>query len=165
MKSVERKYTFIVDSMHGKLTRKLRIFGFDTLYYNYINDDELLNIISSTNRILLTGDKELYRKAQRYNNRCILLNENDEDNLVKIGKILKIVFSFDPEHSRCPLCNDILIRYKRSDIIDKVPKKVYDLNDEFLYCRACEKVYWRGSHIKRILELERMVNEKIANYR
>jgi hypothetical protein len=164
-KIAECKYMFIVDSMHGKLARKLRIFGFDSLYYNYINDDELLNILASTNRILLTGDKELYKKAIRYNNRCILLNEGDENNLVKIGRILNIKFLFDPSYSRCPLCNNILIKYEKSNVINKVPKKVYELNDEFWYCKACDKIYWRGSHIKRILELEMMVNEKILNYR
>ncbi len=50
---------FVIDSMLGTLARKLRIFGFDSLYYNHIDDEELLSLCLAMNRILLTSDEVL----------------------------------------------------------------------------------------------------------
>lgn len=150
---------FIVDCMLGTLARKLRIFGFDSLYYNDIDDDKLLSIASSTDRILLTADRELFKKTLKNNSRCILVNGNDEDDLVKISSILKLRLRFDLKNSRCPLCNEQLLMCKKDEIKDMIPKKVYNANQEFAICNNCKKVYWKGSHIKNIIELEKKVNE------
>jgi hypothetical protein len=154
---------FVVDSMLGTLARKLRIFGFDSLYYNNIDDDELLSISLSSDRVLLTSDKELFKRVISKNGRCILVNSNDEDNLVKISSYLGLRLKFILDNSRCPLCNEPLKRYDKIYLKELIPKKVYDTNDEFYLCSRCKKVYWKGSHIKRLLELEKRVNEKLAN--
>ena len=35
---------FVVDSMNGKLAKKLRFFGFNTLYYKQIRENEIIKI-------------------------------------------------------------------------------------------------------------------------
>ncbi len=152
---------FIVDSMLGTLAKKLRIFGFDSLYYNDIDDDKLLAITLSSNRILLTSDRELFKKAMKGNGRCILVNSNDEGNLVKIVTILKFRLRFDLNNSRCPLCNELLAKCEKEEIKGMIPEKVYNSNEEFAICNNCNKVYWKGSHIKNILELEKRVNNVV----
>ncbi|MEM3522815.1 MAG: Mut7-C RNAse domain-containing protein, partial [Candidatus Bathyarchaeia archaeon] len=52
-----------MDGMLGKLTRWLRIIGFDTKYLNNAMDNELIKIASLEDRILLTSDVRLYRVA------------------------------------------------------------------------------------------------------
>jgi hypothetical protein len=152
---------FVIDSMLGTLARKLRMFGFDSLYYNDIDDDKLLSIVVSTDRILLTSDRELFKKVMKNNGRCILVDSNDEGNLIKISSILSLRLKFDFNNSRCPLCNEKLSKCKKDDIKYMLPEKVYNTNKEFCICTSCNKVYWKGSHIKKILELEKRVNNVV----
>jgi uncharacterized protein len=31
-----------------------------------------------------------------------------------------------------------------------VPPHVYEAHDEFLQCTSCGRIYWKGSHVKRM---------------
>ena len=80
---------FVADSMNGKLAKKLRFFGFNTLYYKQISDNEIIKIAIEENRIILTSDYELYKLSISKNIEIILTNqESDLDNLTEIGKLL-----------------------------------------------------------------------------
>jgi uncharacterized protein len=46
---------FLADAMLGSIARKLRIFGFDTLYNAQVNDDEILKIGMEQDRVILTA--------------------------------------------------------------------------------------------------------------
>ena len=79
--------------MLGKIARKLRILGFDTIYIQNIEDRKILDLLIQTKRILLTSDKELFYRAQKYNCRSIFINKNTEiENLVTIFSNLEIKF-------------------------------------------------------------------------
>lgn len=155
---------FIIDSMLGTLARKLRIFGFDSLYYNNISDDNILSLCIDTSRILLTSDKELFKRAIKHNVKCILLNGNEEDNLVKISSLLNIRLRFNINNSRCALCNTPLKKVTKECVKNTIPNNVYNRFEEFYYCSTCNKVYWEGSHIRRILEIEEKVNAKLKRW-
>ena len=60
---VNSKPTFLADAMLGSIARKLRIFGFDTLYVAHAHDDEILKIGIAEDRIILTCDKELFKRT------------------------------------------------------------------------------------------------------
>ena len=64
IKNIEN-YSFIADAMLGKIAKKLRILGFDTIYIlSSANDTEILDILVNTKRILLTSDKDLFYRAK-----------------------------------------------------------------------------------------------------
>src|ERR1051325_9467164 len=48
---------FIADVMVGKLARWLRLLGFDVLYSNRCDDDEIVRRAAAENRTLLTRDR------------------------------------------------------------------------------------------------------------
>ena len=51
--------------MLGKIAKKLRILGFDTIYIlSSTNDREILDLLINTKRILLTSDKELFYRSK-----------------------------------------------------------------------------------------------------
>ena len=54
---------FLLDGMLGKLTRWLRMLGYDAVYQNDSSDTDLLTAAKSKSLILLTSDEELYRTA------------------------------------------------------------------------------------------------------
>ena len=65
MIKIKEKYSFIADAMLGKIAKKLRILGFDTIYISSsTNDREILDLLIHTKRILLTSDKELFYRSK-----------------------------------------------------------------------------------------------------
>ena len=91
MKSVEakqqqyRSLAFFADSMHGGLARKLRIFGIDTAYSSSITDDHILRECRDQRRILLTSDKDLFKRSLNKRIGSVLLQgHSDKENMVKI---------------------------------------------------------------------------------
>ncbi len=137
--------------MLGKLTRFLRILGFDTLYFKDTNDDELLTISQKDNRILITRDRELHQRAIKMNIKSILITEtNLENQLSQITSKLNISLNLDTAETRCPLCNTKLEQVSKYEIKNKIPEKIFTLHEEFWICKKCDKIYWIGSHWKSI---------------
>jgi len=57
----------IVDAMLGSLARKLRIYGFDTVYDKDSEDSSMLIAAKTESRTLVTCDKELHKLAVQRN--------------------------------------------------------------------------------------------------
>ena len=71
--------------MLGSIARKLRVLGFDTLYIRNINDDDVLDIACKQDRVILTCDKELFKRILKVGGYGALLDgNNDLDNLIYI---------------------------------------------------------------------------------
>ena len=69
---------FISDVMLGRLTRWLRILGFDTVYFRTIDDNELIKLARQQERILLTRDTGIAsRLSQKKNPEFILIQSNN----------------------------------------------------------------------------------------
>ena len=74
---------FILDNHLGKLAASLRMLGFDTLYRNDYQDDELAAIAEPEQRILLTRDRRLLmRKAIR---RGYCVRQDDPHGQIRRG--------------------------------------------------------------------------------
>ncbi len=143
---------FLCDQMFGTLAKWLRICGFDTFYANAEpTDDELLEIAKKENRILVTRDKELFWNAKRENLDVIKPTSTDLDE--QLRQVLQSA-SLDNSLvlSRCLLCNSTLDSTKKDEVKGKVPLKVFEQHETFWYCSCCDKIYWRGTHYKDMLE-------------
>ncbi|MFZ5997913.1 MAG: Mut7-C RNAse domain-containing protein [Nitrospirota bacterium] len=138
---------FIADVMLGSLARWLRIAGFDTLYYRHIDDRDLIRIAKQQQRILLTRDTNLTRR--RMEDRFLLIHS--EDTFEQLKEVLRALniheLSFSP---RCPQCNGMLEAVTKESVFDDVPDHVMLTVDSFFKCAGCGKVYWKGSHKRRI---------------
>lgn len=155
---------FIADGMLGKLTRWLRILGYDVEFKPYEKDETLLDLAKKTGRILLTSDIELYRRAVRKGVNVFLVNGKSEvENLAKISE--KLGLNLDVEETRCPKCNFRLRMASPEEVKDKVPETTLKTYREFWVCTnpKCGKVYWQGSHWKKIgktlKEAKNLVNQ------
>ena len=143
---------FILDGMHGKLTRWLRIAGYDVLYYRDKDDDDLIHEALTSNRVLLTRDKRLVEKANKAGVVTLLMEGVKVlDHLKHIKKNLTL--EFNPYISRCPVCNGELSKKTREEVKYKIPELSLNSFDEFWSCNSCEKVYWKGSHWEKITEI------------
>jgi uncharacterized protein with PIN domain len=142
---------FIADGMLGKLTRWLRMLGHDVCYHRATEDNQLIELAKSEGRVLLTRDKELYERAVGQGVEATFVEDVDE-----VGQLASLAgrFSFgldvDFSVSRCPKCNGMLRVVSKESVMGEIPELTGLYYDEFWRCVGCGKVYWRGSHWRRI---------------
>lgn len=156
--------SFLADAMLGSVARKLRIFGFDTLYIAHAHDDEILKTGIEHGRVILTADKELFKRVVKAGARGVLVGGgSDLEDLVHIlAKNGVTSVNLDGIGSRCSMCNGLLEERRPEQVKGGVPDKVAESHNEFYQCTACGKVYWEGGHLRRIRALARNIDSKLA---
>jgi len=120
---------FVVDIHLGKLAGYLRLLGFDALYRNDFEDNELAEISSTEVRILLTRDRGLLKR--KVVTRGYLVRKDDPKE-----QIHEIVRRFDLAQlavpfSRCSLCNGILSSVSKKTIekdLEPLTKEHYPMS-------------------------------------
>jgi uncharacterized protein with PIN domain len=113
---------FLLDGMLGKLTRWLRILGYDAEYSKNSSDNNLLSQAKDESRILLTSDAQLYRNAVSRNIDTLLMDSKSDSE-----KLANLAYRFQSFW----VCTNV----------------------------SCAKVYWQGSHWKKIEETLRNASE------
>ena len=149
---------FVADRMLGPLTRYLRFMGYDTLSANAFQqgdsreDTALLGIAEGEDRILLTRDRELARRA---GDRAVLIRSEQVMEQVQQMVSLGLI---DPDLTmdRCGLCNCVL-RPASGEEVDSAGYAPLQRGDlAFFWCEECRKLYWMGSHGRNLRDdLER----------
>jgi hypothetical protein len=136
--------------MLGTLAKWLRLLGYDTVYVNdTLTDEKIIEIAKKENRLILTRDKNLIKIAKRENLKPIEIKSTDLDEQIKV---IVSELGFDKEEvlSRCSICNTPIVKIEKEKVKELVPKRVFENNEEFWFCKKCKKVYWIGSHWKNI---------------
>ncbi len=91
-----KKPIFLVDAMLGKLAKKLRFLGYDTIYYSSKDDDELIQIAKTEKRILITKDVQLVKKCIKKQVETIELVGLDEiEQFIQINEEIVKSISID----------------------------------------------------------------------
>lgn len=142
---------FIADGMLGKLTRWLRILGYNVKYSNSLDDAQLLMIAKKERRVLLTRDLELYQRAVARGIKTFYVNgQTEAENLAKLSKKFGISLEVDMAISRCPKCNARVRPIQKEKVADRVERSTFSRYSEFWECPKCEQIYWQGAHWIRI---------------
>ena len=139
---------FIADVHLGRLAAYLRLAGFDTDYRNDYTDPALAQLSAIEDRVLLTRDVELLKRAI-VTRGCYVRNTQPGRQLVEVLRRFDGVAAAQP-FTRCPRCNGFLQRVDKADVIDRIPPRTRDCHDLFSQCTACAAAYWPGSHYGRI---------------
>ncbi len=142
---------FLADGMLGKLTRWLRMLGCDVKYYNDLEDEELIKIAKEENRVLLTRDVQLYKRAiTEYAQVYLVKCSTETERLTEVAQQFNLNLEIDVNNSRCPKCNAKLESVSKDKVIDKVPKATLRFFNDYWFCSDCGQVYWQGSHWQKI---------------
>jgi hypothetical protein len=142
---------FILDNHLGQLATYLRMLGFDCLYRNDYQDDELTRISSQDGRVLLTRDRRLLMRKVITRGHC-LHHTDPRQQVVEVLRRFKLSGQVKP-FQRCLRCNNSLQPVCKQDIIDRLEPLTKLYFDEFHICPACDQVYWKGSHYGHMLEM------------
>jgi uncharacterized protein with PIN domain len=144
---------FLLDGMLGKLSRWLRMMGYETTYLNNYGDRDLLSIAKRDSLILLTSDQELFRTAAGRGIETFLVEGRTEaERLAALAERYKLDLLIDTRISRCPVCGALLKETPNSEVKGLVPPATFKVYQTFWVCSnpECHKVYWQGSHWKKI---------------
>jgi uncharacterized protein with PIN domain len=139
---------FVLDGHLGKLASYLRLLGFDALYRNDYDDQELAEISSREERILLTRDRGLLKRGQVIHGYCVR-SKSVRDQVVEVLKRFNLTGQAQP-FSRCARCNGLLVATSKAEVFDRLEPKTKQFYDDFRVCNQCDQVYWKGSHFRRM---------------
>ena len=97
---------FIADGMLGKLTRWLRMLGYNVKYSTKLDDAQLMKIAKQERRTLLTKDLQLYQRAIAKGVVALYMEGSSEpERLTELAKRFAVKLDIDMATSRCPKCN------------------------------------------------------------
>ena len=139
----------LADEMVGSLARYLRFLGCDTTYARGWSDEEIVRRASVDDRVVLTRDRQLSRRAAR----ALLLTSSRLEDQLRAAWAAFPDLPSEVQFQRCTLCNGILTRYEavgpalRDDGIpwDRVTGVL-----PLYRCGDCGHIYWEGSHTAEV---------------
>lgn len=144
-------YEFVTDAMLGDLAKWLRILGRSTYYEPYAEDERLLAVAKEHRAVLLTRDRLLYERATGEGVKAAYLGG------VELGEALALLsrgygvrLEVSLSDTRCPTCNERLRPAEREEVRGRVPEAIVGSYGTFLVCEGCKRVYWPGSHLRRM---------------
>ncbi len=146
-----RETCFILDAHLGKLARRLRLLGFDSVYENDITDELIIRIAGLEKRIILTRDKGILKSEKVTHGYYVRAIYTDEQLKEVIGKF-DLRKQFNP-FSRCLVCNHVLASVLLSEIRNEVNPETAGIFKKFFRCTGCKQIYWEGSHYDRMRKL------------
>jgi len=143
-----REVRFIADAHLGRLAAYLRIVGFDTLYQDDYQDEELARISSGERRTLLTRDRGLLKRNVITRGYCVRATDPREQ-LIEVLRRFDLLRTMTP-FRRCVHCNAVLQRCPKELISDQLLPETKEHFNDFSICPACGHIYWKGSHYRRV---------------
>jgi uncharacterized protein with PIN domain len=152
---------FIIDGHLGRLARNLRLLGFDVAYDRQVQDRQLLQLMASENRALLTRDRRLLMHSVVRHGYCPRSQSADVQT-IEVMRRFDLFGSMAP-FTRCLCCNARLKKVAKADVIEKLEPLTKIYYEEFRRCIGCGQIYWAGSHFSKLqkrLEAIRAVFEK-----
>ncbi len=150
---------FIADAHLGSLARYLRMLGLDVVYQNNFTDTEIIETSIKENRAILTKDRELL-KTNKVTHGYWIRNEGTEEQVKEVINRFDLK-NYIREFTRCLECNNVLEIIEKEKIEDRLPSRVKQLQNEFRYCKYCDKIYWKGTHYDSMLEVINKIRQNI----
>jgi uncharacterized protein len=135
---------FICDVHLGKLSRLLRLLGFNTLYRNDYSDRQIVECALPEKRCILTRDRGILKRSAVTNGYC--LRSTAPEKQAKEVLLRFDLYARARPFSLCIECNGSIARADRDSVLSIIPGKTKECYDEFYQCASCGRVYWQGSH-------------------
>ena len=142
---------FICDDNLGKLAKWLRTLGYDTLFFDPIEDGELVSKALKENRVVLSRDSHLSRFKLKLGERILhVASDEPLEQLKRVVEHFKLKTDKKLLFSRCLICNQVLEKVEKEKIKDRLYPFVYQTQDNFVYCSKCDKIFWSATHVEKM---------------
>ena len=131
------------------MVRKLRILGFDALYWRGANLGGAVEAARSEGRMLLTRSRKIRQKPEGLE--VVVVEANDpRDQLREVVQKLSLDAKEEKFFCRCLLCNEELRPLRKEEAEGRVPDFILQAYKLFHACPRCRRVYWPGTHSERM---------------
>jgi uncharacterized protein len=148
---------FVLDVHLGRLAELLRIVGFDTLYANDLDDDDLAALAIAGPRWLLTRDRGLLmRRVIVYG--YLVRASDPRAQLMEVSRRFRLARDVAP-FTRCARCNGLLEPVAKAEVSHRLEPMTRAEHDDFVQCTGCRQVYWPGSHTDALARIVADVRE------
>jgi uncharacterized protein with PIN domain len=141
---------FAAEKTLGRLTKWLRLLGFDTRYEFELSGKKFIETLEN-DRILLTRTRRIQKQ---FASRKLIFVESDHlvQQLKQVFDELDMQAAQTRPFSRCLQCNALIEMVEKAVIWGRVPDYIFETHDRFQKCPECDRIYWPGSHTRRSLE-------------
>ena len=148
------KTRFVADINLGDIVKYMRALGLDVFFDPSLSPLEIITISKNKNRIILTKSKNLL-KYKEVSHGILIRPESTTKQIACIIESLDIKDRIKP-FTRCLLCNSPLENISKKEIEDRIPLRTKEFCDEYVYCRKCDKIYWKGTNY---IKIKNMIHE------
>jgi uncharacterized protein with PIN domain len=143
--------SFATERTLGRLGKWLRIMGFDTILETEYPRGTFTRQLGG-DRIFLTRTRRALQTHAALKPVLVVANDPFEQLVAVIRQA-----PIRPEEvralSRCLRCNETIVSVSKNAVQGVVPDYIWEVHASFSQCPRCRRVYWRGSHTYRSLEI------------
>jgi uncharacterized protein with PIN domain len=144
-----RELRLLCDEMLKGVGRWLRAAGYDVAIVDDGADDhQLLARARAERRVLLTCDRRLARRSEDDAGVLVLGTEHPDGAALELSERLGIEWLHAP-FTRCLVDNAPLMPASEEELA-RIPASARDGDAPILRCPRCHRVYWQGSHVRRM---------------
>ncbi|HOB53320.1 MAG TPA: Mut7-C RNAse domain-containing protein [Acidobacteriota bacterium] len=154
-----REPRFILDVHLGRLARHLRLLGFDTRYANDAADAAIAAAAARERRIVLTRDRGLLKHGAVTRGYWVRTTA-PRAQAAEVIRRFQLEARLHP-FTRCLECNGVLRPVDKAAVANRLPSCARRLHDNFAECPGCRRLYWPGSHHRRLAEFVTQLREKV----
>jgi uncharacterized protein with PIN domain len=140
---------FFVDQTLGRLTKWLRLLGFDVVQTRLTPQEWRHLPTLKQDTYILTRQTSLPAKIPRPD-LIVLTSDRTEAQLTEICRRLQISPETWEPLNRCSDCNHILVPVTPEQAEGRVPEYISQKHQQFFECPQCRRLFWEGSHQRRI---------------
>lgn len=143
-----RQPRFIADQNVGKLAKWLRMMGYDTSFFDGVDDSQMVAVALSSSRVILTRDTSIMRRRVVTTGQLkaiLITSDRPETQVKQVIETLRLDCHFRA-FTICLECNQALDARTKEQVRNLVPPYVFKTQKEYVECPACHRIYWRGTH-------------------
>lgn len=138
------------------------MLGYNTLFNNGADDNELIRNALREGRILLTRDTGIMARRVVTTGKVKALLVKSDDVTEQLWQVVRAL-NLEPESepfSICIECNVPLVPRGKEEVRGLVPPHVFRNHEQFVQCPVCRRVFWRGTHWEKMMaEIENLRNK------
>jgi len=151
---------FLVDENVAGVVLLLRALGFDAAYHRTWDDETIADLAEREHRFVLSRDRALLKRTRIMWGR-LLQSQDPDGQLAETVRLLGITRAPAP-FVRCLRCNVPTTPVAKQEVLHRLEPKTRKYFNEFRLCKACNRLYWRGSHHARLRERLEATGVKIG---
>jgi uncharacterized protein len=123
---------FLVDQNIGKLARRLRLLGYDAVFFNGEDDNQMVKQALAENRIILTRDTAIRLRKVAVSGLLMVITFKSEDADVQMRELLARLPLIETSHpfTRCLEDNSLLYPVEKPRVEDRVPEYTFKTQED-----------------------------------